>query len=96
MKYTVVASIFLACVVFLTGCISAPVRHAFPKPPEIIVERCPDLNKLAENEQQLSEFLKTVTKNYTLYHDCAAKHDLLVKWIKEQSDIHDSVFNKGK
>ena len=92
MKYLLIASIVL-----LTGCVTpGPVKHAFPKPPEQIVEKCPSLNKLPENEQQLSEFLKIVTKNYTLYHDCAAKHDLLVKWLKEQSDIHDAVFNKGK
>ena len=88
--------LLLLPIVLLTGCISAPVKHAFPKPPEIIVEKCPQLNQVAANETQLSEFLKTVTKNYTLYHDCAAKHDLLVKWIKEQSEIHDAVFNKGK
>lgn len=92
MRYLSVLSVLL-----LTGCVTpGPVKHSFPKPPEVIVERCPDLHKLAENEQQLSEFLKTVTKNYTLYHECAAKHDLLVKWLKEQTEIHDSVFNKGK
>jgi hypothetical protein len=62
----------------------------------VIVERCPELFPVAENEDRLSEFLKTISKNYTLYHDCAAKHDLLVKWLKEQTQIHDSVFNKGK
>ena len=88
--------LFLAPLIFVTGCISAPVKHAFPRPPDLIVERCPQLNQLAEGEQRLSELMKVVTKNYTLYHDCAARHDLLVKWIKEQTDVHDSVFNKGK
>ena len=88
MKYIALASLIL-----LTGCVT-PVKHAFPVPPEPIVERCPDLNQLAENEEQLTEFLKIVTKNYTLYHECATKHDLLVKWINEQKAIHDAVFNK--
>lgn len=92
MKY-----LYILPIVLLAGCVTpGPVKHAFPKPPEQIVEACPQLNKLPENEKQLSEFLKVVTKNYSLYHDCAAKHDLLVKWLKEQSDIHDAVFNKGK
>jgi len=90
MKYVLLITIF-----FLTGCVT-PVKHSFPKPPEVIVEECPDLYKLVENEEKISEFLKTVTKNYSLYYDCAAKHKLLVKWINEQSQIHDSVFNKGK
>ena len=90
MKYVVIASLLL-----LTGCVTAPVKHAFPAPPEAITERCPDLNLLAQDEERLSEFLKVVTKNYTLYYECATKHDLLVKWINEQKAIHDEVFNKG-
>lgn len=92
MKYLVLVS-----VLFLSGCVTpGPVKHSFPKPPDVLTERCPDLNRLVDNEEKLSEFLKVVTKNYTLYHDCAAKHELLVKWLKEQTEIHDSVFNKGK
>lgn len=89
MKYSLIALAFL-----LTGCITPPVKHAFPTPPELMVERCPDLNQLAENEEQLTEFLKVVSKNYTLYHDCATRHELLVKWINDQKAIHDAVFNK--
>ncbi len=89
--------LILLTTLVLVGCVTpGPVKHAFPKPPEQITETCPQLNTLKENEQQLSEFLKIITKNYSLYHECAAKHDLLVKWIKEQTDIHDAVFNKGK
>ena len=89
MKYIALASLLL-----LTGCITTPVKHAYPTPPEQVVERCPDLYQLTENEEQLTEFLKVVTKNYTLYYECATKHDLLVKWINEQKAIHDAVFNK--
>ena len=91
MKYITFALLFL-----LTGCITSPVKHAFPKPPETITERCPDLNQIAQDEEKLTEFLKVVTKNYALYHECSAKHDLLVKWINDQKAIHDEVFNKGK
>lgn len=80
----------------LAGCVTAPVKHSFPRPPEVITEKCAYLNEVAENEQQLSEFLKVISKNYTLYHECATKHELLVKWIREQVEIHDAVFNKGK
>lgn len=90
MKYIIIASL-----ITLTGCVT-PVKHSYPQAPEALVERCPDLTLLAENEERLSELLKVVTKNYTLYHDCATKHDLLVKWLTEQRAIHDAVFNKGK
>lgn len=82
----------LTSILMLSGCIT--VKHAFPTPPELLTERCPNLTQLAENEEQLTELLKVVTKNYSLYYDCAAKHELLVKWINEQKAIHDAVFNK--
>ena len=88
MKYLIFAS-----AIFLTGCVT-PVKHSFPTVPNEIIERCPDLYTLAEDEEKLTEFLKVVSKNYTLYHDCATKHDLLVKWINDQKAIHDAVFNK--
>ena len=89
MKYLALLFIFL-----LTGCITTPVKHSFPKPPENVTETCQELYKLSDNEEQLSEFLKVVTKNYSLYYNCATKHDLLVKWINEQRAVHDAVFNK--
>ena len=89
MKYLALLFIFL-----LTGCITTPVKHSFPKPPENVTETCQELYKLSDNEEQLSEFLKVVTKNYSLYYNCATKQDLLVKWINEQRALHDAVFNK--
>lgn len=90
MKYVLITSLLL-----LTGCVSVPVKHSFPKPPDGIVERCPDLEQIVSDEERLSELLKVVTKNYNTYHDCAARHDLLVKWLNDQRALHDEVFNKG-
>jgi len=83
-------------VALCAGCatVSVPVGHALPSPPQILIERCPDLVLLPEKEEKLSEFIKVVTQNYTLYHECGAKHELLVKWYQEQKQIHDTVFNK--
>ena len=82
--------------ILLTGCgsVSVPVRHSLADPPQLLTERCPELRLLPEDETRLSEFLKIVTFNYTTYHECATKQELLVKWYKEQKEIHDSVFNK--
>ena len=89
MKY-----LLLPAVLFLTGCVT-PVKHAFPTPPELIVEECRRLNTISNEEEKLSEFLKVVAENYNLYYECAVKHQLLVRWVNEQKAIHDSVFNKG-
>lgn len=90
-------SLFLApIVVVCVGCatVSVPVKHALPEPPQMLTERCPDLVLLPEKEERISEFLKVVTQNYTIHHECGAKHELLVKWYREQKQIHDAVHNK--
>ena len=80
----------------LTGCatVTTPVQHSLPEPPKVIVERCPDLLLLPEKEERLSELVKVVTQNYMMYHECGAKHELLVKWYNEQKQLHDAIHNK--
>lgn len=86
----------LAATVFtLAGCtVTTPVKHGLSDMPKMLIERCPDLVLLPEKEERLSEFVKVVSQNYTLYHECGAKHELLVKWYIEQKQIHDAVHNK--
>lgn len=83
-------------IVLLTGCatVTTPVEHSLPEPSKVLTESCPALIKLSDNEDRLSELLKVVTTNYTLYHECGTKHELLVKWYNEQKALHDALFNK--
>jgi hypothetical protein len=79
----------------IAGCsTTTPVGHTLPNPPELIIEKCPNLKLLPEGETRLTELLKVVSENYMLYHECASKHDMLVKWYNEQKSIHDNIFNK--
>ena len=90
MKYAI-----LALALVLTGCgHNPPVPHAFPEPPARLLERCPQLKQLAQDETRLSELLKVVTENYSTYYQCATKDDALIEWVQVQKQIHDSVFNK--
>ena len=89
--------LFLIPVLFLAGCFgTAPVKHALPEAPKAVTEPCTNLNALDENEERLSELLKVVTLNYTKYHECATKHDYMVKWYRDQKAVHDAVFNKDR
>jgi hypothetical protein len=90
MKYLIVVLAF-----FLSGCLTNPsIKHKFPEPPVKLLEKCPQLKKLAEDEERLSELLKVVSENYGTYYDCAVKNDALIEWIQKQTIIHDDVFNK--
>ena len=89
MKY-----LLLPFVLLLSGCWTVPVKHALPEPPPRLIERCPQLKALPEDEERLTEFLKTVVENYSTYYTCATRHDGIVEWYQIQKKIHDDVFNK--
>ena len=93
MKYFIFILVIIATV--LSGCsVTVPVKHGLADMPQMLIERCPDLMLLPDKEERLSELIKVVSQNYTLYHECGAKHELLVKWYIEQKQIHDAVHNK--
>lgn len=75
----------------LTACSTVPVTSKFPEAPQALVTaKCPDLKKLPENPQ-LSTVAKTVTENYTLYHECSIKVDAWKDWYSEQKKIYEGV-----
>jgi hypothetical protein len=80
----------------ITGCatVTTPVKHSLPEPSKILTDGCPQLKQLPEKEDRLSELLKVVVENYSAYHECGTKHELLVKWYNEQKALHDALFNK--
>jgi hypothetical protein len=69
---------------FLFGCsTTVPVKTKFPEAPASLLEKCQELNKAKDNSS-LSEIIKTVTSNYSLYHECAAKHESFIEWYHVQ------------
>jgi len=73
---------------FLVGCASkpVPVKMKFPEAPQQFMEPCPELKKL-DKEPKLSDVAKTITENYTLYHECSIKSRAWVEWYKAQKNI---------
>jgi hypothetical protein len=79
---------FLTFILFLTGCSTVlPVTQKFPDVPEILMEKCPQLETIEKSEIVLSEFLKVVTRNYSKYHNCSNQIESWQKWYKEQQQI---------
>jgi hypothetical protein len=84
-------AIFLVVVVFMMGCsTTVPVVAKFPQAPERLMQPCPQLEKL-ENEAKLSDIAKSVTNNYTKYHECSIQNESWVEWYKTQKQIFESV-----
>ena len=73
------------------GCsTTVPVTAKFPKAPERLMQQCPPLEKL-ENEAKLSDIAKSVTNNYTKYHECSIQNESWIEWYNVQKKIFESV-----
>ena len=81
MKYLMI--LVIAC----AGCTSVPVKQKFPDVPKELLKQCPYQLEKLENETKLSDVAKTVTRNYTTYHECAYKHDAWIEWYQIQRKI---------
>ncbi len=87
MKYIILSLAFI-----MSGCATkvVPIVVKFPQAPAALLEKCAPLNTLPE-DSKLSDVAKTVTQNYTLYHECAIKQDAWIDWYQQQKEIFDNV-----
>ena len=89
--YYLIWAIFILVTLFMMGCsTTVPVVAKFPKAPERLMQPCPQLEKL-ENEAKLSDVAKSVTNNYSKYHECSIQNESWIEWYKTQKQIFESV-----
>lgn len=90
--------LLLYCVASLlfTGCtpITVPVTAKFPEAPPVLMEKCEPLDTITQEQIVFSDFLKTVTKNYTKHHQCAKMIEHWQDWYKQQKEIFESIGKK--
>jgi hypothetical protein len=85
-------ALILSLTLVLTGCFaSAPVKQKFPEAPQVLKERCESLKKVEGDKVAITEMLKVVIHNYTLYHECSTKVDGWNEWYESQKKIYESV-----
>ena len=79
-------------VLLLTGCIgTAPVKQKWPEAPQTLTEKCEDLKKIEGDSVAITEMLKVVIHNYTLYYECSTKVEGWKEWYNEQKKIFENV-----
>lgn len=84
-------AIFIVVIMFMMGCsTTVPVVAKFPQAPERLMQQCPPLEKL-ENEAKLSDIAKSVTNNYTKYHECSIQNESWIEWYGTQKKIFESI-----
>jgi hypothetical protein len=75
----------------LSGCFkTVPVKRNFPAVPAELQQACADLEKTPDSTQ-LSDVVKTVTKNYSLYHECRTRNEAWIEWYDAQKKIFEEV-----
>jgi orotidine-5'-phosphate decarboxylase len=82
--------LLICTLLFLTGCTTVPVAPKFPQVPNLLLEKCPELNKVIE-DPKLSDIAKTVTLNYTTYYECSIKQEAWVEWYNVQKQLYESI-----
>jgi len=85
---------YLALIIttLLVGCSTAvPIKPTFPEAPQVLKEKCENLKKIEGDKVAITEMLKVVIQNYTLYYECSTKVDGWQDWYTEQKKIYETV-----
>lgn len=87
MKYLAVLATAL-----LIGCSTAvPVKPKFPEAPQALKDKCESLRKIDGDRVAITEMLKVVIHNYTLYYECSTKVEGWQDWYETQKKIYEGV-----
>lgn len=84
--------LLLIAAVAVTGCTTfLPAKPKFPEPVKELTEPCPDLAVIQGDVVAITDLLKAVVNNYSLYYECSAKNDGWNEWYKTQREIYDKI-----
>ena len=71
-----------------------PIVPKFPDPvPELMI-KCNDLKTVQGEKVTITDMLKVIVENYTLYYDCSTKVDGWHEWYHTQKEIMDNIKTK--
>ena len=83
---------YLLVLLLLAGCsTTVPVKHKFPNPTPELMKKCESLKKVEGDKVAITEMLKVIVQNYSLYYECSTKVDGWQDWYNEQKKIFDNV-----
>lgn len=86
MKYSILFATLL-----LIGCSTpVPIQPRFPPVPAALMEQCPQLRTIAQDNTNVRDFLKTVIENYAYYYQCADKNQAWQEWYRVSKEIYEN------
>lgn len=75
----------------LAGCSLIPTQRKFPNAPPELMKNCEQLLELESGKTAVTDLLKVVVHNYTLYYECSNRVDGWKQWHKDQKEIFEAV-----
>jgi hypothetical protein len=85
MKYLLIALLIAGCST------TVPVTQKFPNATPELMKKCESLRKVEGDKVAITEMLKVIVQNYSLYYECSTKVDGWQDWYNEQKKIFDNV-----
>ena len=78
--------------IMFAGCsTTVPVVAKFPNVPENLMQKCPQLKTIDTDKPSIIDVTKTVTANYTTYHECEVKIEGWIEWYQLQKNIFEEI-----
>jgi len=76
----------------LVGCASTvvPVQQKFPNATPELMKKCESLKQIEGDKVAITDMLKVVVHNYSLYYECSTKVEGWQDWYNEQKKIYES------
>ena len=84
---------YLLVLLLLAGCTTTvvPVKQKFPNATPELMKKCESLKKIEGDKVAITDMLKVIVQNYSLYYECSTKVDGWQDWYNEQKKIFDNV-----
>ena len=84
--------LFVSLAIVLAGCsTTVPVARKFPEAPEVLKQKCESLKLIEGDKVAITEMLKVIVHNYSLYHECSTKVEGWNEWYEAQKKIFNEV-----
>jgi len=84
----------LFCLSLLAGCSifkqPVPIKPTFPTAAPELMKKCEELKTVVGEKVLITDLLKTVVENYTLYYECSNKVEGWQEWYNEQKKIYEN------
>jgi hypothetical protein len=83
--------LILTLIVMLSACTAVPIKPKFPEAPQVLKDKCENLKKIEGDSVAITEMLKVVIHNYSLYYECSTKVEGWQEWYETQKKIYESI-----